>query len=244
MVATRFRTFDTCHTPPRLVLIPRGFNSTAIPRRLVTAVGPDGCDHGASSLANRSALALTAVLSATAPLPARLRASAPIGIAQLHAARLSDGQGLLGAPRDRRAFGLRRSLPSHGAGSDPKTRRTHPKSRTSLRSIVVVPRNLPDRRPPPDLADHPLHGCCLRRREVFHERIVARRAEASQKANPDGPAIVPLDMCTDFGLRPHRCRRPIPIDYPVIADVAPAALLDMPAALLSDFLGDGAPVLS
>jgi hypothetical protein len=35
-LASKFRTFDTCHRPPRAVRTPLLFSATAMPRRLVT----------------------------------------------------------------------------------------------------------------------------------------------------------------------------------------------------------------
>ena len=53
-----------------------------------------------------------------------------------------------------------------------------------------------------------------------------------------------LNMSPNLGLAASRSNSPIPIDDPVIADVAPTALLDMPAADLGDFFGEGVPIQS
>ena len=73
---------------------------------------------GSSSSANCRALALTDFLSATAPLPARLSAAAPLGfgVAELHTARLGHGEGLLSATGNRLPFGLGHQ--GHDAGTE------------------------------------------------------------------------------------------------------------------------------
>ena len=75
----RFRTFDTCHGPPRRVSMPRSFGAAAIVRRLVAPPARMSATTSAKSAACSPALALTARMSSTAPFPASLRASAPSG---------------------------------------------------------------------------------------------------------------------------------------------------------------------
>jgi hypothetical protein len=73
-------------TPPRLVIIPRAFNSAAIARRLVAPVALMSATTCARSCAWTSALALTAARNATAPFPARRRAAARSGCRAGHRA--------------------------------------------------------------------------------------------------------------------------------------------------------------
>ena len=112
---------------------------------------------------------------------------------------------------------------------------------TGLRRIVIVPRHQTDRRPTFDISDQLLGRLSLRRGVVLGERIVGRRAIASKQTDSDGSTIVTFDMRPDISLTPSRGICPVPINDPVIANVAPAALLDMPAPDLCDLFGEKMP---
>ncbi len=57
---SRFRTFDTCHEPPRRVIMPRSFNAVAMPRSDVAPDARMSAITSARSVAKRLALAATA----------------------------------------------------------------------------------------------------------------------------------------------------------------------------------------
>jgi hypothetical protein len=92
-----------------------------------------------------------------------------------------------------------------------------------------MPRNLRVRRAQLDLADQLQARGFLRQRELSFKWVFCLGTEATQQTDPDGPGVVTLDIGADLGFRPPGSHGSIPVDDPVIADVAPAALLDMPA---------------
>ena len=56
----------------------------------------------------------------------------------------------------------------------------------------------------------------------------------TKQADPDGPTAVPFDVGADLDLQPSGRHGPVLVNDPVLADVAPAALLDMPALAIRD----------
>jgi hypothetical protein len=96
---SRFITVHTCHRQLRRVRMPRLFISAAMARRLVAPPLRMSSTTACRSSAWRSALRAIAARSAAPPLPARLRAAAPLGLPSL-IPRAGGCQRLLRAPGD------------------------------------------------------------------------------------------------------------------------------------------------
>lgn len=78
---------------------------------------------------------------------------------------------------------------------------------------------------------------------MVDEVIVGRGTKTSKQADAERPGIVALHRSTDHRLSTARGDGTVPVDYPAIADVAPASLLDMPAPDLSRFAAMGQPFI-
>lgn len=124
----KFRALDIRHKPPRPVSIPRAVSASATARRLTTPLArypqPPAPDPACAS-----ALATTTALSAVPPLPARLRAAAPLGLPSL-TLRLGHRQRFLGAPGDRprsacATSAMMPTVKSLASGMSPIRNRTH-----------------------------------------------------------------------------------------------------------------------
>ena len=83
ILSSTFRTFDTCHCPPRRVSMPRSLSAAAMPRSDVIPCRRKSSTTGARSHACWSAFRETVSLSAAPPFPARLSAAAPLGLPSL-----------------------------------------------------------------------------------------------------------------------------------------------------------------
>ncbi len=137
----------------------------------------------------------------------------------------------------RRCENLHRCRTRRSGGREPVA---DPEPRAGFGGVIVVASDRRDRRAAADPLGQVPQADVLIRREMPLEAIGRGRTKATQQADVDDASVMPLDTGADHGFRPASRPGPVAIDQPMIADVAPTVVADMPAP---DF-GDPGPKVS